>query len=536
MIRPAFQLDAFADVGLTNDLLAVLIDHHERDRLPALERLWLYYRNPLRRLGARGVLPAQAAGLPKRIVGAAGRGVADANSDDRAATSREVVVENDIAWRIHTMIDFMFGRPIAILSTARDERKRRLIERILDAVWEASGGIGLVQDLGLLGHVYGFVDLVVRAGSFPAGSPAPATFDAASDDGRVRAAAGAVRIEVVEPTRAVPLISPRDFRALDAFVLRFQRESTDVGASPRSLTGESSTAEFFTGAESGAAAGVWRRLFGRGATHPGPRSAGRRRLQTVTEIFTGARRRLFLDEGDGPRLLEDEPNGVTPGQTPVVHIQNISQPLRYEGLSEVEALIPLQDELNARLSDRANRVTMQSFKMYLARGIAGFESMPVGPGQIWSTDNEEASVEAFGGDASSPSEDAHIGEIREAMDKQSGVPPLATGVVRAKIGNLSSENALRVTLMGLLSKTARKRVTYGRGIGEACRLVLAALHEAGVFETDESEREVRVQWPDPLPRNENDALLAAEKKVALGVSRDVILAELGYAPGDAGID
>jgi len=235
-------------------------------------------------------------------------------------------------------------------------------------------------------------------------------------------------------------------------------------------------------------------------------------------------------------LLEDEPNRIRPGATPVVDIQNMSQPLRYEGVSEVEALIPLQDELNTRLSDRANRVTMQSFKMYLARGISGFETMPIGPGQVWSTDNEEASVEAFGGDSSSPSEDAHIAEIREALDKQSGVPPLATGVVRAKIGNLSSENALRITLMGLLSKTARKRVTYGRGIAEVCRLVLSALHEAGVLETTESEREVRVQWPDPLPRNEHDALLAAEKKLALGVPRDVVLAELGYGPGDGGID
>src|SRR5207248_2300241 len=35
-----------------------------------------------------------------------------------------------------------------------------------------------------------------------------------------------------------------------------------------------------------------------------------------------------------------------------------------EGTSEIDALIPLQDELNTRLSDRANRVTMQSFRMY----------------------------------------------------------------------------------------------------------------------------------------------------------------------------
>ena len=76
--------------------------------------------------------------------------------------------------------------------------------------------------------------------------------------------------------------------------------------------------------------------------------------------------------------------------------------------------------------------------------------------------------------AASPSEDRHIDELREALDKLSGVPPLATGVVRAKVGNLSSENALRLTLQGLIARTARKRITYGRGITQACSMVRSA--------------------------------------------------------------
>jgi hypothetical protein len=173
--------------------------------------------------------------------------------------------------------------------------------------------------------------------------------------------------------------------------------------------------------------------------------------------------------------------------------------------------------------------------MYLAKGLDGLGRMTVGPGQVWCTDNPTASIEAFGGDGTSPSEEAHIQEIREALDKASGVPPLASGVVRAKIGNLTSENALRVTLMGLLSKTARKRVTYGRGLAEACRLVLLALHRANILTTDPADRSVRIEWPDPLPRDERDTLDAALKKVELGVPRERVLSELGYAPTDPGI-
>ena len=223
-------------------------------------------------------------------------------------------------------------------------------------------------------------------------------------------------------------------------------------------------------------------------------------------------------------------------RVPVAHVQNTAEPWAWAGLSEVEPLIGLQDELNTRLSDRANRVTMQSFKMYLAKGVDGFEKTPIAPGQVWTTDNMDASIQAFGGDASSPSEDAHIQQIREAMDKVSGVPPVAGGVVQGKIGNLSSANALRVTLMSVLAKTARKRVTYGRGIQEVCSLVLGALDYAGVLRTRPSERGVTIEWPDPLPVDDREKILAAEGKARLGVSQERVLSELGYSSADSGVE
>src|SRR5690606_22795343 len=109
------------------------------------------------------------------------------------------------------------------------------------------------------------------------------------------------------------------------------------------------------------------------------------------------------------------------------------------------------------------------------------------------------------------------------------------GVVRARLGHLSSENALRITLMGVLSKTARKRTAYGRGIAQMSRLALEALHVAGVYRTDERDRDVRIEWPDPLPGDERSRLAAALMKRDLGVPLDRILSEIGYAPLDAGV-
>lgn len=180
-------------------------------------------------------------------------------------------------------------------------------------------------------------------------------------------------------------------------------------------------------------------------------------------------------------------------------------------------------------------VVRVSFKMYLAKGIEGFGGSSVGPGVVWSTDNPDAEIHSFGGDASSPSEDSHIGEIREAMDKISGVPPVAGGIVRAKLGNLSSANALRITLMSLIAKTMRKRVGYGRGIEQASKMVLEALNASGVLKTDPRDRGVRVVW-GALPVIDEETVVAAGRaKVDLGVDEQVVLDELGYSESDPGV-
>ncbi|MEX0742284.1 MAG: phage portal protein, partial [Phycisphaeraceae bacterium] len=230
------------------------------------------------------------------------------------------------------------------------------------------------------------------------------------------------------------------------------------------------------------------------------------------------------------RLVGEEVNWL--GRVPVVHIQNLPQPFHFEGLSDVEPLLPLQDELNTRLSDRANRVTFQSFKMYLGKGIEDFTERPISPGQMWMTDNVDASIEAFGGDAANPSEEAHISEIREAMDKTSAVTPVAAGLLRNKVGNLTSANALRIVMMGLLAKTEKKRQTYGKGIEKVCELVLHALDVMGVLRTTAAERRVCLHWPSPLPEDEGQRLRDAEVKLRIGVPREQVLRELGYGCGD----
>jgi hypothetical protein len=492
-----YTLAPFESIPLTDELLEHLIEHHELVMLPRYERLWKYFRNDLAAPDAEGgsaVPPSQWVGLPARL-----RDRRRPEQDDRA--KREVVIENDIAWRIHTLVDFMFPKAPSFVSRAKDAALRARIEETLSTIFELNGGIQLWQDAALLGGVYGHVDFLVDCGELWSARRAERGYgrgEAASDLSASAARAALIRIEAVEAPRAIPLLNPADYRALDAYIIHYERPRHDV-------VGE----------------GLIQRLLVRRFA---PRSflRSQRATTTITEIFSATHRQQYEDG----RLVREERNPL--GLIPIVHVQNQSQPFRYEGLSDVEPLIPLQDELNTRLSDRANRVTMQSFRMWLGKGIDGFTERPIGPGQMWMTDNTDASIEGFGGDADSPSERAHIEELREALDKTSGVTPAAAGHIKAKVGNLTSENALRISLMGTIAKIKRKRITYARGISEVASLVLHALDLSGVLHTGEEDRGIEIAWPDPLPADESRRIEDALRKAQLGVPLKTLRAELGY--------
>lgn len=511
----SYALEPFSNISLDEPLLELLIAQHESITTPRLSRLWSYYRNALaepNEVGGSNGAPAQAAGLPNRLRG----------ESTSAAAQREIVIENDIAWRVHTLVDFMFPQPPRVISRASDPLRRHAIETILNAVFEANGGTSLWQNAALFGSVYGWVDFLMNVDGLASITPgkvsnaeqrdrrADASDQSGSGSGMApsestiaqlvaESIAPNVLIETVEAPRAIALLNRSDYRQVDAYMLHYRQFVNDVE-------------------RVGWLSRVVRSLGGV------PASMARRATIEVTEIHSQSHYQRYEDGA----LVEELPNRL--GRLPIVHIQNLAQPLQWEGLSDVESLIPLQDELNIRLSDRANRVTMQSFRMWLGKGIDGFLDRPVGPGQMWFTDNVDASIEAFGGDAASPSETAHIEELREALDKASGVTPAAAGHIRARVGNLTSENALRISLMGTIAKTKRKRITYGSGIAALCELILHALDVYGVFRTQPSERGVDIAWADPLPPDETRRITDALAKAQLGVPLEVLRSELGYPP------
>ena len=503
-----FELSIFKDQELESDFLEWLVDEQSAGVQGHFSKLWEYYYNRMMDTSdagfysrkanesARCYVQAQEYGLPARITGLvhsantgifAGQAVSDIQR-------KEVVIENDIAWRINAAVDFLFGKPIGFVSRSPDGRKSAEIEMILKAIFSVNGGIGFFQDMAVLGSVYGFVDCFVRPGDeileqFISDSSKPLSLE------EVLQLSQTIGLELVEAPRALPVLDENDYRKIRLYVQHFCQKKNEV-TSRSTLLSRIFSAKRLTGDS--------------------------RRVVTVTEITSDSGWQRY----ENKELVAE---GQVPwGFLPVVHIQNMAQPFYYEGISDVEPLIPLQDELNTRLSDRANRITFQSFKMYLGKGIEGFEERPVSPGRMWYTDNTEASIDEFGGDSKTPSEDIHIAEIREALDKVSGVTPLAAGILKNRLGNLTSAVALRLTLMGMLSKTERKRFTYGDGLKRICWMVLEILDRAGVYQTSEIDRQVEIIFPSPLPENTLEKLKEAQIKKELGVPVEQVLRELGY--------
>ncbi len=532
----AFELANFQDSQLDTDYVNYLVDQKATEAASHHGRLWNYFRNPMTTAGAatagllngnsRPYFQAQEVGLPARITGQARLATGNTTNLQR----KEVVIENDIAWRIQTMIDFLFGREITIRSLASTPATAAAIEQVVSAMFEANGGVGFMQELALYGSVYGFVDIALRTPAeamavAPSSASGPALAHTALSDSttgprpgisalnedtsqdpngdqpklnidRAINAARTLQLEAIEAPRVLPVLAEEDYKTVRYWIQKFEKYPSRMSAPPNG----------------------WLRMPWLQRSGQSPASV------EVVEIIGPTWWQRYEDR----MLIAEGTNSL--GRLPIVHIQNVALPGSYEGLSDVEPLIPLQDELNTRLSDRAHRVTYQAFKMYLGKGIDDFLERPVGPGQMWATQNLNACIEEFGSDSGSPSEDAHIEQSRQALDKVSGVSPLAAGLIRGNVGNLTSATALKVLLSGLLAKTHKKRLTYTTGLKQVVELALHWLDMTGILRTSPLDRRIEVHWPSPLPTDESEQLRNAQIKAQLGLPTELILAELGYGP------
>jgi len=283
-----FELDKFQDAAVSADYLTYLVDRRWPDVQARHNRLWNYFRNPLvpavgavagaLNINSRPYVQAQEVGLPARITGMLHSQTGSQPMTD--VQRKEVVIENDIAWRLNTMVDFLFGRAVTIRSLAARPDQAAAIDSVISAMFAANGGIAFFQELALLGAVYGFVDIALRVpadqpvGRFsrlsrplvvPATDPSSALVagrpelsssgddeqsneQPAADSGRTEggptrpdmlaravAMAQALQLETVEAPRVLPVLDDNDYHRTRLWVQKYYRQSTRIPAGKRPL-------------------------------------------------------------------------------------------------------------------------------------------------------------------------------------------------------------------------------------------------------------------------------------------------------------
>jgi len=249
---------------------------------------------------------------------------------------------------------------------------------------------------------------------------------------------------------------------------------------------------------------------------------------------TIARRQIIQRDGDTAWMIVDQrANGdsgwVTIGEeawpytwAPMGHCQNLPSPHEVYGLADLEPDVLHLCRSIDRTSSNINRILrLYAHPRTWGRMVGDAINMDANPGAVIRLEHPQAELRNLEMQSDLASSIDYLRRLIGALHETTRIPEVATGKLDSA-GQLSSL-ALRILYTPLIQKTESKRRTYGACMTEMLRRCLVLMGQP------EDVLPV-ITWPDLLP---SDPLM--ERQVAmldeqLGVSRDTILAGLGYDP------
>lgn len=268
---------------------------------------------------------------------------------------------------------------------------------------------------------------------------------------------------------------------------------------------------------------------------------GTRALRTYTEIITPTEIKEYVDN----ELVRDTPNPL--GTVPVVHICNTIAPSSPWGLSDIWDSIPLNRQFNELMADISEILAYYAAPITVITGGKP-PNLTRGANKVWGIQNEKARVENLSGgfEGLGPAIEI-LDKLKGWMHEMTGVPVTALGQEQ-EISNTSGV-ALAIQYMPATQRYEMKKVTYGEGLKEICKLALMTLFlkepdavyynpdTDGIMEDgqqpyvnplDPAIYDVDIEWPNPLPVEVLVELDAIERKIALGLtSKRGALRDLG---------
>jgi hypothetical protein len=211
---------------------------------------------------------------------------------------------------------------------------------------------------------------------------------------------------------------------------------------------------------------------------------------------------------------------------PIFTNQNLPNPNDSWGFSDLPFnLIDQNKSLNFNQSNTNLIIKHHAHPKTWAKGIGASQiEMAVDDLTIFQSDTAQLQNLEMNSDLSSSLNFA--ANLRSDMDEQSRVPGVALGRMTDMPRGTISGIALKLLFMPLIEKTTLKQRLYGRVIREITRaaLVLAGLIDVSKYE----DFKIGLGWQSSLPNDDLASAQTATVLESLGVSKQTLLAELGY--------
>lgn len=250
------------------------------------------------------------------------------------------------------------------------------------------------------------------------------------------------------------------------------------------------------------------------------------------EDRTVTRRQMIVRDGDAWRIVDQrggEDGWLTTGEEPwpyswppMGHCQNLPSPHEVYGLSDLEPDVLHLCVSIDRTASNINRILrLYAHPRTWGRMVGDAVNMDANPGSLIRLEHPQAELRTLEMQSDLGSSIEMFRRLVAALHETTRIPEVATGKLDSA-GQLSSL-ALRILYTPLIQKTESKRRTYGACIQEMMRRALALCGQPDNITVD-------LVWPELLPSDP-----AMERQVAmldeqLGVSKETILARLGYDP------
>ena len=146
------------------------------------------------------------------------------------------------------------------------------------------------------------------------------------------------------------------------------------------------------------------------------------------------------------------------------------------GQSDLKSIIPLQKELNAKVTDVSDIVNYHSAPITIIQG-AKSKNLEKGAKKVWGGLPKDAKVYNLELNSDLNASNNFISTIKTAIHELSNTPEDSLGG-RSAVSNTTGV-ALQIKYAPLLEKTWLKRQTYGSGIKDVCRLIIKLLRVKG---------------------------------------------------------